>query len=76
MAVTVIGNVPAWLVVPERTPVEVFNENPVGSVPTSDHVIVPTPPLCVNCWLNAVPAVPVVTPGLVTLIVGQLIVSE
>ena len=32
-----------------RTPVEVLSEKPVGNVPTSDQVIVPTPPDCMNC---------------------------
>ena len=38
-------------------------------------MIVPTPPVCVKVWLKATPAVPVLTPGLVTVMVGQVIVS-
>src|SRR5262245_51400658 len=56
-------------------PLVVLNEKPVGSAPLSDQVIVPCPPDCVNCWLKATPAVPVLTPGLVTVTVGQVMVS-
>ena len=36
------------------------------------NVAVPIAPACVNVWLNGAPAVPIVTPGFVTLIVWQL----
>jgi len=61
--VTVIGNEPTCEVVPERTPVDVLNEKPVGSVPVLDQVVVPVPPLCVNGGVKEVPAVPVVVAG-------------
>src|SRR5260370_36341873 len=44
---------------------------PLGSAPVSLQTIVPLPPVCVNCWSNATPAVPVDTPGLVTLMTLQ-----
>src|SRR5260370_42513826 len=44
---------------------------PLGSAPVSLQVIVPLPPVCVNCWSKATPAVPVDTPGLVTLMTLQ-----
>jgi len=36
-------------------------------------VIVPFPPVLVNVWLNALPYVPVLTPGLVTVIAAHVI---
>jgi hypothetical protein len=48
---------------------------PAGSAPVSLQAIVPCPPACVKVWLNRTPAVPVETPGLVTVMVGQVIVS-
>src|SRR4051794_32119852 len=71
----VTGNEPIWLVVPERMPVEELSVMPLGSAPVTDHTMVPTPPACVNCSLKATPAVPVVFAGLVTVMVGQVIVS-
>src|ERR1043166_6095838 len=62
-------------VVPESTPVEVLSVMPLGSAPLSLQVIVPIPPDCVNVWLNATPAVPLFTPGLVTEMTGQVMVS-
>ena len=44
-------------------------------LPVFDQVIVPCPPDCVKVWLKATPAVPVLTPGLVTVMVGQVIVN-
>ena len=71
VAVTVIGKLPFCVGVPERTPVTELRVMPVGSVPLFDHVIVPTPPLCVKVWLKAASTAPVVTAGLVTVMVGQ-----
>jgi hypothetical protein len=71
VAVTVIGNEPDWVGVPESTPVAEFRVMPVGSAPVFDHVMVPMPPLCVNVWLKAAFTVPVFTPGFVTVIVWQ-----
>ena len=65
-AVTVIGNVPTALVTPERTPLVVFIVMPAGSEPVTDHVMAPLPPVCVNCSLNAEPAVPRLFAGFVT----------
>ena len=49
---------------------------PAGSVPlASEKAIVPMPPDCVKVWLKAVPAVPVVVTGLVTVMVWQLMTS-
>ena len=72
VAVTTIGKLPVWLVVPERTPV-LESVMPVGSVLDVENVTVPLPPDCVNVWLKAVPAVPVVVDGFVTVIVGQVV---
>ncbi len=71
VAVTVIGNEPVAEVVPERTPLTVLSEMPAGSAPVSLQAIVPLPPVCEKVWLNATPAVPVDTPGLVTLMTLQ-----
>ena len=55
--------------VPLSTPA-VDNAKPVGKVPVFIvKVDPPIDPLCVKVWLNAVLAVPVVVPGLVTVIV-------
>src|SRR5437588_509633 len=72
MAVMEIGNTPTCEVVPESTPVEGLSVMPVGNGPVSDHAIVPMPPDCVKVWLNATPAVPLLTPGLVTVMVWQV----
>ena len=73
VAVIVIGNVPVWVGVPLSTPA-VEKVNPVGNVLAVLNVVVPIPPDWVKVWLNAVPAVPVVVAGLVTVIVWQLTV--
>jgi hypothetical protein len=75
VAVTVIEKVPGCAGVPASVPFAA-SESPVGSVPlASENVVVPMPPLCVNVWLNGVPTVPVVTLGLVTVIVWQPIIN-
>src|SRR5437016_3678423 len=48
---------------------------PGGSAPVVDQVIVPTPLVCVNCSLNALPAVPMVLAGFVTVMVWQVMTS-
>ena len=54
---------------PLNTPA-VDNAKPVGKVPVfMVKVDPPIDPLCVKVWLNTTPAVPVVVPGLVTVIV-------
>src|SRR5258706_10269771 len=70
VTVTTIGKDPCCVVVPERTPA-VESVKPVGSVDAVVNVAVPCAPVWVKVWLNGVPAVPVVTPGLVTVIVWQ-----
>src|SRR5437588_85606 len=68
-------NVPVCVGVPERTPLPA-SVRPAGSVPlASENVVVPMPPLCVKVWLNGDPATPLLTAGLVTVIVGHVIVS-
>ena len=75
VALTVIGNVPVCVGVPESAPFAA-SVRPVGSVPlASENVVVPMPPLCVKVSLNAAPAVPLFTAGFVTVMVWQLIVS-
>ena len=59
---------------PERTPF-VARVRPAGKVLAAVNVAVPIPPVCVNVWLNGAPAVPVVTPGFVTVMVWQLMTS-
>src|SRR3954468_10615096 len=77
VTLTVIGKLPGTPGVPESTPAA-DSVRPLGSVPVliekTAGVCVPTP-VCVNVWLNAALTVPVVTPGLVTVMVWQLIVS-
>ena len=60
MAVTVIGNDPVWVGVPDSTPPE--NVMPDGSAPDSANVTVPTP----FVWLNEVDgyAAPWAPPGM------------
>src|SRR5262245_12991073 len=66
-----MGNVPTCVGVPERTPL-VASVRPLGSVPLNRvKVAVPIAPTCVKVWLNAVPAVPVLTAGLMTMMVLQ-----
>ena len=74
VAVTTIPNEPVSDGVPDNVPF-VASVKPPGSVDDVANVVVPCPPDCVNVWLNAVPAVPVVVAGFVTVIVGQVIVS-
>src|SRR5207302_8226243 len=75
VALTVIGKLPVCVGVPERTPFEA-SVRPAGNVPpASENVVVPTPPLCVKVWLNGEPATPLLTAGLVTVMVGQVICS-
>src|SRR5689334_17386668 len=70
VAVTTIGNVPTWVGVPASVP-SVCRTRPAGSVLAVENVVVPTPPVCVNICENGVPAVPVFTPGLFTVMVWQ-----
>ena len=51
VAVTVIGNEPDCVGVPESSPVAVLNVMPVGSVPVRLHVTVPVKPVCEKIWL-------------------------
>src|SRR5438270_6222600 len=75
VALTVIGKLPVCVGVPERTPFDA-SVKPAGNVPpASENVVVPTPPLCVKVWLNAAPATPLFTAGLVTVMVGHVICS-
>ena len=48
---------------------------PAGSAPVSDQTIVPVPPDCEKVWLKTTPAVPVLTPGLVTVMTLQAMTS-
>ena len=72
VAFTTIGNVPCAPGVPERTPA-VDSVRPAGSVDEVVNVTAPTPPDWVNVWLKAASTVPIVTPGFVTVIVGQVV---
>ena len=75
VARTVIGKDPVCVGVPDRVPL-LARVSPVGSVPVKRaKVVVPMPPLCVKFWLKAVFTVPVVVAGLVTVMVGQVMVS-
>ena len=74
VAVTVIGKLPVCVGVPARTPA-VESVMPAGSVLAVVKFVVPMPPDCVNVALNAVPAVPVLVAGAVTVMVWQLMVS-
>src|SRR5262245_27743101 len=57
---------------PERVPLPA-SVTPFGNVPLfKPKAVVPLPPLCVNVWLKDAPTEPVVMPGLVTVMVGQL----
>ncbi len=48
VAVTVMGKLPVWVGVPDRTPVDGLSVTPVGSVPVTDQVMVPMPPVWVK----------------------------
>src|SRR6266550_5882098 len=74
VTVTSIGNDPFTVGAPESTPA-VESVRPAGSVLAVVNVAVPCAPVCVKVWLNGASTVPVFTPGFVTLIVWQLIVS-
>ena len=74
VTVTTIGNVPLTVGVPLRTPA-VESVSPAGNALAVVNVAVPCAPVCVKVWLNAASTVPVVTTGLVTVIVWQLMVS-
>src|SRR3954447_17695247 len=75
VTLTVIGNVPLPVGVPERTPAA-ESVRPGGSVPVlSAKLTGVVPPVCANVWLNALPAVPVVTAGFWTATPGQVTVS-
>ena len=70
VAFTTMGKVPVTVGVPLNTPAD-ESVKPVGNALTVLNVTVPFPPACVKVWLNAAPAMPVVTIGFVTVIVGQ-----
>ena len=74
MTLTVIGNDPLTVGVPDRLPVAELNVMPAGRAPVSLQVAVPRMPVAVKVWLNAASTVPVLTPGLVMLMVWQLMV--
>src|SRR3954451_6177405 len=69
-----IGNEPVCVGVPERTPA-VESESPAGSVLAVVKVKVPTVLPAVKLWLKAAFTVPVVVPGLLTVMVWQAMVS-
>ncbi len=73
VAVTVIGKLPVCVGVPESVAPD--NVSPVGSVPVSANVVVPTPPVCVNVCVYAVPAAPEEIVVGLTVIVWQLMTS-
>ncbi len=74
VTITVIGNVPDCVGVPESKP-ELDKPKPAGKLPEDNvKVAVPTAPVWLKLWLNGASTVPVFTPGLVTVIVWQLIV--
>lgn len=70
---TTIGKVPTTVGVPLSTPAA-DKVRPAGNVLDVEKVYGVEPPEAVKVWLKAVPAVPVVTPGLVT--TGLLITME
>ncbi len=69
VAVTVIGNVPWCVGVPESVP-SAASVRPVGSGDAVVYVIAPVPPADVNVWLNGTLIAPDVVAGLVTVIVA------
>src|SRR5947199_78985 len=76
VTLTVIGNVPLPVGVPESTPVAELSVRPGGKVPLLiANATGALPPLSVKVWLNGVPAVPVVTAGFWTVTPGQVTVS-
>ena len=74
VTLTVIGNEPVCVGVPERTP-PVEREAGGQRAAVEREVLAPMAPVCVKVWLNAAPAVPVVVAGLVTVMVWQLMTS-
>ena len=75
VTLTVIGNVPVCVGVPESVPF-VASVRPAGSVlAVSVNVAAPIAPLCVKVWLNGASTVPVVVAGLVTVMVWQPMTS-
>ena len=71
VTVTTIGKDPFSVGVPERVPF-VARLSPAGNVLAVVKVAVPCAPVCVKVWLKAASTVPVVTPGLVTVMLWQL----
>ncbi len=70
---TVMGKLPTTVGVPERTPL-VESVRPAGSEPlASENVAVPMAPVCVKVWLKGTPAGPLVTDGLVMVMMLQQI---
>jgi hypothetical protein len=75
VTLTVIGNEPVCVGVPERTPAA-ESVRPAGSEPLlSEKVAPPMALVCVKVWLNGVPAMPVVVAGFVTVMVWQPMTS-
>src|SRR5437660_1033474 len=75
VALTVIGNEPVCVGVPERTPAD-DSVMPVGSVPLlSVNVTTPMVLPAVKVWLKATFTVPVLVAGFVTVMVWQPMVS-
>src|SRR5258708_6361948 len=75
VTLTTIGKVPVPLGVPASVPL-VASVRPAGRVLAVVNVAVPEAPVCVKFWLNATPAVPVVTAGFVTAIVLQTVIVK
>ena len=75
VTLTTIGKVPNCEGVPLNTPA-VDKLKPVGNVLTVLNVTGNAPPLWVKFWLKAVPTVPVVVAGLVTVITGQALITK
>ena len=75
VAVMVMGKLPVWVGVPERTPVDGFSVMPMGSAPVTDQVMVPMPPVRVMVCEYGVPAVPAGSVAGLTVMVWQLMTS-
>src|SRR5947199_60080 len=58
VATTTIEKLVCCMVVPCSVPLG-SSVKPLGSVLAVENVVAPWPPVCVNCWLNGVPTVPV-----------------
>src|ERR1700756_4392268 len=66
--------VPVCVGVPESVPLAA-SVRPAGNVPLArEKVVVPMPPLSVKVWLNAAPATPLFTAGVVTGVVWEGVV--